>query len=416
MTENYGIIVCKGAGNRGPLHFSLKHIDYCPDIFCSEHWFVIGSIMTAEMEKKLYPYAKQRSHSPVICDYTSRGPQKDNGSRGITFTAPGFAITAPPKWSSSLNQQVHGTSVATPNVTGSIACLLSALKANSVLYSPATIRLALSNTAYLPNGRNKLEFGEGIIQINAAFEFIKTFATNAFVPKTLPQLSISDSNMNGIFLVKEEYKEIIKTFYVKLKHNFGHKQIPWILKLFSTTKTNFIQHSKTLTNNEFSVETDTTSLQPGSINYAEIYGYDSSNLSLGPLFHLPITVIIPERATKNEFFCINTQHSLRELSFYSLRKILFLKNGIPFTFFFIPPFQCIKCEVAITAMERFPISTDLKLRYSTQFSKKLSFCQKNDVRKFIIDTDIEKMWELSITSITRSNDEQKFKLEIFFTC
>uniref|UniRef100_A0AC35FMD0 Peptidase S8/S53 domain-containing protein n=1 Tax=Panagrolaimus sp. PS1159 TaxID=55785 RepID=A0AC35FMD0_9BILA len=95
--------------------------------------------------------------------YSSKGPLSC-GSRGIDFVAPDAAILDLPKWYRS-NQKAdyEGTSLAASQVAGSIACLLSALKANNIQYSSTMIKMALSKTAYLPDGANKLEYGNGII-------------------------------------------------------------------------------------------------------------------------------------------------------------------------------------------------------------------------------------------------------------
>lgn len=53
-----------------------------------------------------------------------------------------------------------------------LACLLSALMAQNISWSPYLIRLALENTARLPKDQNRFAVGSGLLQV--AFTFLKT--------------------------------------------------------------------------------------------------------------------------------------------------------------------------------------------------------------------------------------------------
>uniref|UniRef100_A0AC34FTY3 Peptidase S8/S53 domain-containing protein n=1 Tax=Panagrolaimus sp. ES5 TaxID=591445 RepID=A0AC34FTY3_9BILA len=244
-----------------------------------------------EMCKQIYGY--EETDVPKIFQFSSKGPLK-TGERGIDFVAPGAAITEIPKWISKNGYKIsRGTSMACPNAAGAIACLLSALKANSIEYNPTMLRLALSNTAYLPENGDKLAFGAGIIQIYAAFEYIKTFKNIILSPKIPPIISIYESTkkatlMKAIYLIQNENDSISRKYCVKLNST---KTASWNLKLVPKSAETFIEFSKTLSKNMFFVKIFTASLKSGSLNYAEIHGYDSSiNPSIGPLFYLPITV------------------------------------------------------------------------------------------------------------------------------
>uniref|UniRef100_A0AC34GY93 Peptidase S8/S53 domain-containing protein n=1 Tax=Panagrolaimus sp. ES5 TaxID=591445 RepID=A0AC34GY93_9BILA len=292
MVEEHGIIVIHAASNEGPLYSSIP--EQCCTV--SDEIFIIGSVCTDEMKKKVSSFENANS----IKNYSSKGPFMSSGARGIDFVAPGTAITDIPKWYPKKNDVSHGTSFAAPNVAGSIACLLSALKANGISYSPAMIKMALANTAFLPNGANKLEFGYGIIQINDAFEFIKKF--HNFLPQKLivPFSLMNEKHEKGILFVKSD-EILTKNYVVNIKPEFDTK---WILKCTPNDQ-NFVSHCNTVSvNNSFNVKIDANLLKEGSINYAEIYGLDSLNPSIGPLFYLPITVICPAHIYKEKIITV----------------------------------------------------------------------------------------------------------------
>uniref|UniRef100_A0AC34FGH4 Peptidase S8/S53 domain-containing protein n=1 Tax=Panagrolaimus sp. ES5 TaxID=591445 RepID=A0AC34FGH4_9BILA len=320
MVVEYGIIIIKGAGNYGPFYSSLPEQYF--EVF--EQMFFIGSMLTDDMKQKFhYNEATNQVHN-----FSSKGPFLSSGARGIDFVAPGSVITDLPKWYPNKNEHCHGTSLAAPNAAGSIACLLSALKANSISYSPAQIRMALANTALLPEGADKLSYGNGIIQICDAFEFIKK-SINSLPKKLLTPTLKNDPKQKGIIYIKND-KILSKNYQINV-NNFDPKR-KWILKCTPNDK-NFITHCKTITDKSFNVQIDFKELEEGSLNYAEINGFDSLNPSTGPLFYLPITVIFP--ADPKSF----------------IDKNILLKPNPPTHFFIKCPAKSKECSIKITLME-----------------------------------------------------------------
>uniref|UniRef100_A0AC34FXA3 Peptidase S8/S53 domain-containing protein n=1 Tax=Panagrolaimus sp. ES5 TaxID=591445 RepID=A0AC34FXA3_9BILA len=283
MIEEHGIIIVQGAGNTGPFHFLYDEYS-----LLSDQIFFVGSFFAAEVKDK---FESDENMNNQVHNFSSRGPLP-SGARGIDFVAPGSAITDLPKWYPKKNDRNQGTSLATPNIAGSIACLLSALKANSIKYTPAMIKMALANTAFLPSGADKLAYGHGIIQINDAFEFIKT-SINILPMKSSTPIFLNDPNQKGILHIQNGIKNNNNLSTINYTVNIDSADdIKWILKCFPDDN-NFVRLSTTLTNDPFNVKIDTNILEEGSLNYAEIHAFNYLIPSIGPLFYLPITVICP---------------------------------------------------------------------------------------------------------------------------
>uniref|UniRef100_A0A914P6A7 Tripeptidyl peptidase II Ig-like domain-containing protein n=1 Tax=Panagrolaimus davidi TaxID=227884 RepID=A0A914P6A7_9BILA len=67
----------------------------------------------------------------------------------------------------------------------------------------------------------------------------------------------------------------------------------------------------TLPESEFTINIDPTKLEPGKVHYSEIVGIDPQNRLLGPLFRLPITVVIPEEVTQMSRYCYKKKLTLK---------------------------------------------------------------------------------------------------------
>uniref|UniRef100_A0A914QPI4 Peptidase S8/S53 domain-containing protein n=1 Tax=Panagrolaimus davidi TaxID=227884 RepID=A0A914QPI4_9BILA len=214
--------------------------------------FTIGSLFTSDQK---LPFGEMNDNSPAcLWYYSSKGPLP-NGARGVTFVAPGGAVVETPRWHPSIKRSWIGTSCASPIAAGGIACLMAALKANSIPYCPGAMKLALTNTAYLPNGGDQLGFGNGIIQINSAFEYFKSFKTALYQKIILPQISINKSNKKGIVFYNNIYNNNMNKYCIKIENK--QKQIPWILKLTPEEENQkHIEYSKAIKNNLFYVKID----------------------------------------------------------------------------------------------------------------------------------------------------------------
>uniref|UniRef100_A0AC35ETA8 Peptidase S8/S53 domain-containing protein n=1 Tax=Panagrolaimus sp. PS1159 TaxID=55785 RepID=A0AC35ETA8_9BILA len=383
MTEKYGIIVTKAAGNCGPVYSSLYETDVK-----IKNIFIIGSVYTIKDDFK--------KDDAIIPVYSSRGPGI-NGSRGISFVAPGDAITAVPRYSSIKHEILYGTSFSAPNAAGAIACLLSALKDNDIKYSVSSIKTALEKTAFLPKNGDVLGFGHGIIQIYDAFKFLKKFnlaIVQNYSNRKRKLKIISDKSIkNGIFVKLNNENDAIKDGYeIKLLNDteFGSCSPPKRIKLQSTTKSknaNFVLHSKITKNYSFKIAIQKHKLKFGALNYTEIHGILFSKIPyFQQLFHLPITVISPSNVTKEEGYCIKENQ-------------LKLSPNIPYRFFILPPKEICQCIVTVAVETR----ASLYLQYSIEnisvsstTGKWLEFNETTKVLTFDIKIYGNKIHEIAI--------------------
>uniref|UniRef100_A0A914PXW6 Peptidase S8/S53 domain-containing protein n=1 Tax=Panagrolaimus davidi TaxID=227884 RepID=A0A914PXW6_9BILA len=386
-------MITKSATNFGPFISSLKnfttHID--------QEIFTVGSINTSDTNSI---FGEKIDDPPIVTFYSSRGPLP-NGARGVTFGVPSSAVIENPGWYTSKKKIFEGTSCASPIAAGAIACLLSALKANSMKYTPATIKMVLCNTAFLPKNEDRLSFGNGIIQINSAFEYYLKNNKNYLSKIIVPQISVkNESNEKGIIIYKIQNDQNIYDFCINIENS--NIKIPWILKSFPKENEKYIKYSKTVENNLFNIKIDTKELKQGYQYYSEIHGFDPSNISVGPIFHIPITVIIPENLIKN-----------------SIKKEIFMKSTSIFRLILNPESISQKCIVKITSEENGKIECE-KVFEKADIQKN---CRDEKVtngagflRSFYVNIQWERMFEICIYQLTRINDNSVLKcfLEILF--
>ena len=128
--------------------------------------------------------------------FSSRGPAED-GALKPEIVAPGAAVSAVPTWQAG--QPVagtytlppgygmfNGTSMASPQLAGAGALLLSAAKANGQAVTPAQLRKSLFSTARFLTNYSAYEQGNGLANVGKAWNLLKknprTDLINAKVP------------------------------------------------------------------------------------------------------------------------------------------------------------------------------------------------------------------------------------------
>ncbi|KAA8533720.1 hypothetical protein F0562_031237 [Nyssa sinensis] len=238
--------------------------------------------------------------------WSSRGPTVD-GDLGVCISAPGGAVAPVPTWTLQRRMLMNGTSMSSPSACGGIALLVSAMKAEGILVSPYSIRLALENTSN-PVGslpEDKLSTGQGLMQVDKAHEYIQK-ARN--VPCVWYQIKINQAGRSaptsrGIYLREASSCQQCTEWTVQVEPRFHEdasnleQLVPFeeCIELHSSEK-EVVKGPEylLLTHNgrSFNVVVDPTNLSDG-LHYYELYGIDCKAPWRGPLFRIPVTITKP---------------------------------------------------------------------------------------------------------------------------
>ncbi|KAF3597894.1 hypothetical protein DY000_02026985 [Brassica cretica] len=223
--------------------------------------------------------------------WSSRGPTSD-GDLGVCISAPGGAVAPVPTWTLQRRMLMNGTSMSSPSACGAIALLLSAMKAEGIPVSPYSVRRALENTS-TPVGdlpEDKLTTGQGLMQVD-----------NSNITGHLPAGGYYLQTIyRGELLLY--YRNILWTVQVDPKFHEGASNLKELvpfeecLELHSTDEGVVrVPDYLLLTHNgrSFNVVVDPTNLGDG-VHYFEVYGIDCKAPQRGPLFRIPVTIIIPK--------------------------------------------------------------------------------------------------------------------------
>uniref|UniRef100_A0AC35G6U3 Tripeptidyl-peptidase 2 n=1 Tax=Panagrolaimus sp. PS1159 TaxID=55785 RepID=A0AC35G6U3_9BILA len=343
VVEKHGIIFVAAAGNDGP---GLSMVGNSRGITNSSIIYV-GAYLTAKMKESIFCHYHP-DEEPVVFPFSSRGPSM-NGELGVTICAPGAAITGVSKNELRGFHLKNGTSMSSPNAVGNIACLLSAMKAERIPISPFRVKFALMNTAMAPKdgSHHPFSLGAGIIQICSAFDFIKS-ETMKTIPTNLTDIKVDIEGKRGIYL-RESFEitlpfefavsvnpQFIDSRDFEARLNFG---CPIVLKLSHGSETGFVKFPKycQIPSSTFNIHVDPTPLESGIIHYFEIIGINPENPTIGPMFRIPITVIIPEQITSESDF--------------TYKKELTLEPAIPERIFLQSPIGCKYVGIKFKSLE-----------------------------------------------------------------
>ncbi|KAK0406354.1 hypothetical protein QR680_018523 [Steinernema hermaphroditum] len=349
MVNRHGIIFMSSAGNNGPALSTVGAPGATSFVSIG-----VGAYVSPDMMDAMY--SLRETIPGTLYPWSSRGPTQD-GALGVSICAPGAAITGIPVSCLSATQLMNGTSMSSPNATGSTACLLSAMKQNGIAISPYRIRTALENTATMLTEEtgNHFVMGYGLVQIESAFNYLSGDNVVCGLAEDLTgfKIHVGANGNRGIYLREFYETRKPKDFTIVVDPKF--REDP---QLDKKCKLNFerhfllecdapyVQYPKCLELGAhargFSIRIDPTELTPGVPFYTEIRGIDADRKSLGPLFRVPITIIKP----------ITVDHS----SDYSISRTQKMAPSVPHRTFVKIPEGASYAELKIKSHERENVS------------------------------------------------------------
>ncbi|MCQ6552926.1 S8 family serine peptidase [Streptomyces sp. C10-9-1] len=180
LIDTYGVQLVISAGNSGPGANTIG------DPSLADKVISVGA--TVSKETWAANYGSQVRAKYAMFPFSSRGPREDGGFTP-TLSAPGAAINTIQTWSAGQPVaeagydlpagygMLQGTSMASPQATGSMALLLSAAKQKGLEVTPAQLRTAVTSTADHIRGTQAYEQGAGLLNVPDAWKAITKGAT-----------------------------------------------------------------------------------------------------------------------------------------------------------------------------------------------------------------------------------------------
>jgi putative cell wall-binding protein/subtilisin family serine protease len=172
LSKDTDIVFVTSAGNSGPGADTVGSPgDVAPIIS-------VGAHITADMwakEYNAYPYGKNEDGTPKegegLWYFSSVGPN-EAGNQKPDIVGPGSAYAAHPVQAGPY-VVMQGTSMSSPYVAGAVALLKSAALKDRIPFNYEIAREALIQTANHLDGYNRAQEGGGLIDIPAAYEYLR---------------------------------------------------------------------------------------------------------------------------------------------------------------------------------------------------------------------------------------------------
>lgn len=293
--EQHGLIFVSSAGNAGP---ALSTVGAPGGTLSSA--IGVGAYVTPSLMQAAY--ALREDLPEMAYTWTSRGPTFD-GALGVTVCAPGGAIAPVPTWKQQRTMRMNGTSMASPNVCGGLALIVSAVKQQQLPYTPHSVRRAVQATARPLPDTQVFAQGAGVLQVPEAYKHLRQYSAD---PVQRLDIDVTVGNdQRGIYLREPDEVQRIHDVTVKLQPKFresatGAERVDFELRLRLQSTADWVRTGDYLLlthgAEQFQVLVDPTQLAPGA-HYAEIQGFAAEAAGRGPLVRVPITVVVPQPAT-----------------------------------------------------------------------------------------------------------------------
>ncbi len=291
LVNEHGVIFVASAGNAGPALSTVGAPGGTTTATLGIGAYVSREMMSAQ-------YAVYEDYDGVPYTWTSRGPTFD-GDYGVDLFAPGGAFAPIPNFMQQPQRQMNGTSMASPNCCGCIALVLSGLKAENVAYTPASVRRALQFTAVdIPGAEDQAE-GAGLVQVDMAFNHLVEHASD---PGEHLMFDVSIGSDRGVYLrepeeVKKEHELLVDVTPRFHPDATTEEKLTLTLDCTLHCEADWVNCGEAVvimsSGGYFRIHVDPTALEPG-VHVTEVQGLDSKHPDRGPLFRVPITVVVPE--------------------------------------------------------------------------------------------------------------------------
>jgi len=140
-----------------------------------------GAYVSKETAKENYGYAAVEDDNTWY--FSSVGPRFDGGLKP-TLLAPGSALASVPPWAGGL-ANYRGTSMASPQVTGGLALLLSGAAQSQLPVDRISVTRAVYRSAKHVKGLSLIEQGHGLMNVPAALEALSAAKTQLPIEYTI---------------------------------------------------------------------------------------------------------------------------------------------------------------------------------------------------------------------------------------
>ncbi len=164
MTKHPHLYVCTSAGNEGPGISSIG--------LPATAWSAVsvGAYLSRDTARDLYNADMIRD---TLFNFSSRGAETNKPD----VVAPGSALSTVPGFVDGM-ARYNGTSMASPEATGAVACLVSAAQAEGLDIHWGMVKRALIAGAKPVPGQTLLDQGGGLINVPASWKLLRKLAAS----------------------------------------------------------------------------------------------------------------------------------------------------------------------------------------------------------------------------------------------